>query len=112
VGNVVILLSEGAINTPKPITLPYNGMVGTVADSFYSFTSGAATSSLTLINTTNSVDISVYTDATFGGFDQNWTCSTPATCTAASAVSAATPIYIGIGNLTLGAGATFTLKTP
>jgi hypothetical protein len=119
VANVIVTVSEGAANTPMVITLPHNGMVGTVADSFYSFTSGSSTPSLTVTNLTDDVDLLVYTDATFATPDPNWPCvtatgTTPETCSATLAVTAGTTIFIGIGNfITPGStGATFTLQTP
>jgi hypothetical protein len=112
--------SEGAGGAPKVITLPYSGMVGSVGDSFYSYTSAAATISITATALTDDVDVEVYTDASFATLDNfNWSCSlnigvSVENCTASTPVPAGTPIFVKIVNMiTPGAtGATFILRTP
>jgi hypothetical protein len=117
-----ITTSEGRENAPKVITLPYSGKVGTQpADSFYKYTLVAPTSSITVTNLSDDVDLFIY-DATYN-IDTNWTCGTqansilPETCTTATPVAANTAIYIGIGNFITATtptatSATFTLQTP
>lgn len=115
-----ITTSEGAENAPKVITLPYAGMVGSdPASSFYRYTSGSATVSLTATAMTADVDLEVFTDATFTTLDPNWPCvpivgsAAPETCTAITPVPAYNPIFIRIGNFIAPAtSATFTLQTP
>jgi hypothetical protein len=115
-----VISSEGALGTPKLINaLPYNGIVGSANDSFYSFTLVADTSSITVKNLTDNVDLWIFTGATFNASDPNWTCpfslgTLTETCTAATPVLAGTTIFIRISNLitTGAAGATFTLQTP
>jgi hypothetical protein len=115
-----VISSEGAIGAPKLINaLPYNGIVGSVNDSFYTFTLAADTSSITVKNLTDNVDLWIFTGATFNASDPNWTCpfslgTLTETCTAATPVLAGTTIFIRISNLITpgAAGATFTLQTP
>jgi hypothetical protein len=119
-----ITTSEGAETAPKVITLPYAGMVGSdPASSFYRYTSGAVTTSLTVTGMTEDVDLEVFTDATFITLDPNWPCVPIAnsraaeTCTATTPVPAFNPIFIRIGNFITttnpsATSATFTLKTP
>jgi hypothetical protein len=95
-------------------------MVGTEpANSFYSYTSGAATSSVKATALTGDIDLEIYTDATFTTLDStlatpNWSCSinpglTDENCTASVLMPG--PIFIKVVNYSL-TGATFTLKTP
>jgi hypothetical protein len=116
VSNAAVLSSQGAANAPKIITLPYNGMVGPVADSFYRFTTTAVSTGLiTATAMTDNIDPVVYTDATFATADGNWICTfnngmVQDTCTATLPVPAGTILYIGASNFTGGLGATFTLQ--
>ena len=121
VTNATILQSEGAINAPKIITLPYSGKVGPVAvagvaDSYYKFTASATTGLITATPISDDIDPVVFTDASFTVIDSNWTCTantglTPDTCTAMAPVPAGAILYIAVSYYNIaGSGATFTLQ--
>lgn len=105
--------SEGAAGAPLTITMPHNGLVDSVNDSYYTFTTSATTQTITLTNLTDDVDLQVYTDSSFTTPSSNWSCpinygTIAETCTAVSPASAGTVLYIRAWNYT-SAGATYTL---
>ena len=115
VSNVAIVASQGTAAAPVTIALPYNGAVGTVADSFYTYTPAAATNLITATALTADIDPWIFTDATFTVQDPNWICTANIgvlndTCTTTVPVAVGTPLYIGAVNYSAGAGATFRLQ--
>ena len=115
VKNIAIVASQGTAAAPVVIALPYNGAVGTVADSFYKYTTTAATSLITATAMTADIDPWIFTDATYTIPDPNWTCTWNIgvlndTCTATVPVAAGTILYMGAVNYSAGAGATFRLQ--
>jgi hypothetical protein len=121
VANGTFLQSEGALNAPKVIPLPYGGKVGPVivagvADSYYKYTTAASRGLITAIPTSDDIDPAVFTDGSFTVIDANWICTTntglsPDTCTATTPVPTGTILYIGVSYYNAaGAGATFTLQ--
>ncbi|MGB7651086.1 MAG: hypothetical protein WBL62_07835 [Gallionella sp.] len=116
VQNIAIIPSQGTVAVPVVIAaLPFNGRVGTVADSFYRYTTGVATSLITATAVTADIDPLIFTDATFTTPDANWSCTVNIgtvndTCTATVPVPAGTVLYMGAINYSAGAGATFRLQ--
>lgn len=115
VQNIAIIPSQGTAAAPVVIVLPYDGAVGTVADSFYKYTTTATTSLITATAVTADIDPWIFTDATYTIPDPNWACTLNIgvlndTCTATVPVAPGTILYMGAANYSAGAGATFRLQ--
>lgn len=120
VANVVIVPSQGAVNAPLAITMPFTtGMVGTTANSYYAYPTvgtinqinSSAASCVGVTPCTTGLD--VFTDATYTVPNPNWSCMTGNSCTyiGVAPLAAGTVLYLQEANNSGGAGATYTLSS-